>query len=249
MRIAAMALCLCLLAPDVQARGLLGLFAEEPPAPAPVAAPAPRPAQPAAQDRPVAWISGMRGASGRSAVLYGYVHAGDSIDLGTEGEITLTWLSPCREESIIGGLVSVTATGPQVIGAPASESRALSCQPLELLLPDGLSASPQEAPQAAAINTAEPVFVWPAARAASGRLILMDMAGNEPFEIWSARVTGAAAPYPHDAPPLREGRLYRVSAAIKDGVVYRALFTYDPSLRYSSAPINALVVLREGAAP
>jgi hypothetical protein len=241
----AAALCLCLAAPGVEARGLLGLFADEeipPPLPRPEAPAAP--AAPADPDPPVAWISALRGVSDPEAALYGFVKAGTRIDLGTDGEITLTWFSPCREESIIGGVVSVTASGPRVSGAPAPSTRALSCQPVEQVLPG----HGPPAAQPIAINASEPVFHWPAAPGAA-RLSLMDITGGMPSEIWSAAVSGGAAAYPHEAPLIEEGRTYLIRAEIDGGTAYEARFSYDPGLRYSNAPINALVMLRAGAGP
>lgn len=227
-------------AAGVHARGLLGLFAQEkdtpPPAPLTLAA---EPAEPAGPDRPVAWISAVRGVADPAAVPYGYVKAGTRIDLGGEGEITLTWLSPCREESIIGGVVTVTAAGPQVSGASAPLSRVLSCQPLDQVLPGGSPAL-----QAVAVNTSEPLFLWPSTHDASARVRLLDMATGSPTEIWAATIHGNAAPYPHEAPLLDEGKPYLIRATRDDGAVYEAAFSYDPGLRYSNAPINALVMLR-----
>lgn len=233
-------ICLSLTA-GVQARGLLGLFADETDAPPPApAAAADEPAKPVDPDRPVAWISALRGVADPAAMLYGYVKAGTIIDLGTQGEITLTWLSPCREESITGGFVRVTAAGPQVAGAPASSSRALSCQPLDQVLP---GARPT-ARQAVTVNASEPLFLWPSRPDASARVSLLDMATGDPTEVWSATIHGNAAPYPHEAPLLDEGRPYLIRATLDDGAVYEAAFSYDPGLRYSNAPINALVMLR-----
>lgn len=229
------------LAWGADARGLLGLFAGEqdtaPTPPTPVARDLPEPSDP---KQPVAWISALRNVADPVAVPYGYVNAGARIDLGSQGEITLTWLSPCREESITGGVVTVTPAGPRVSGAPASHSRVLSCQPLDQVMPGGRPAKPR----AVAVNASEPLFLWPPQTGASARVSLMDTAGGESAEVWSATVYGNAAAYPHEAPLLDEGRPYVIRATLDDGTVYEATFSYDPDLRYSNAPINALVMLR-----
>ncbi len=242
---------LCLsLAAAAQGRGLLGLFADEtdapPTAPADVA---PDPLGVADPNRPVAWISALRNVGDPAAMLYGYVRAGTRIDLRTKGEITLTWLSPCREESITGGVVTVTAAGPQVSGAPAPNTRALSCQPLYRLLPGEIVTLGPAEPQEGAVNAPEPVFQWPSKPDASARLSLMNVAAGDFVEIWSATVHGSPAPYPHEAPPLEEGKPYLIRATLDDGTVYEAKFSYDPGLRYSNAPINALVMLRAKVGP
>ncbi len=236
-------LCLSLIA-GAQARGLLGLFADETDtAPPPPAADIPDPVETTDPNRPVAWVSALRNVGDPAAVLYGYVTAGTRIDLGHQGEITLTWLSPCREETITGGVVTVTAAGPRVSGAPAPHSRVLSCQPLDLVLPGDRPA----ARQAVAVNTSEPLFLWPSRADASARVSLMDLATGEPTEVWYATVYGNAAPYPHEAPLLEEHKPYLIRAALEDGTVYQAAFSYDPDLQYSSAPINGLVMLRAAA--
>lgn len=228
-------------AAGAHARGVLGLFADETdtPMPAPAAAVA-RPAERADPNRPVAWVSALRNVGDPAAVLYGYVVAGTRIDLGSQGDITLIWLSPCREESITGGVVTVTPAGPRVSGAPASASRVLSCQPLEQILPGRRPA----AQQAVAVNASEPLFLWPSRADGSARVSLMDLATGKPIEIWSAPVYGNAALYPHEAPLINEGKPYLIRATLDDGTVYEAAFSYDPGLRYSNAPINALVMLR-----
>ena len=249
-RRAGMATILCLgLATAAQARGLLGLFADDPPSvlPAP-SAPSPRPAKPDdPPDRPVAWISALRNVDDPAAVLYGYVRAGTRIDLGKDGEITLTWLSPCREEDITGGIVTVTAAGPQVSGAPASRSHVLSCQPLKLVLPEDGGPSPPSTRSIVAVNAPEPLFLWPKA-AGSVSLALMDPAEHEAPALWSATVDGGAVAYPHGAPRLEENKPYLIRATLPSGVIYEARFSYDPALRYSSAPINALILLHAGGA-
>ncbi|MGE0666425.1 MAG: hypothetical protein AB7O49_07705 [Sphingomonadales bacterium] len=236
-----MAAALCLaLAGAVHARGLLGLFADEPEAvPVTPAPAAPEPGVNAVPDRPLAWISALRDVSDPAARLYGYVTAGTRIDLGADGEMTLTWLSPCREDSIVGGVVTVTRSGPRVSGAPAPHSRVLSCQPLDLVLP-----GPGRGHGPVAVNSSEPLFAWPAARDMPARLRLLDIGAAEPVEVWSATVDGNAAPYPHEAPLIEEGRSYRIESAFEDGTVYAATFSFDPGLRFSNAPINALVMLR-----
>lgn len=249
----AVAALLCV-APEAQGRGLLGLFADEPDAaPAmPVAAAAEAAALPP-PNRPLAWISALRGVTDPAAQLYGYVSAGTRIDLGAEGELTLTWLSPCREENVIGGVVTVTPNGPQVSGAPAPNSRALSCQPLELVLPDERAPTPRtpakRAPAPVAVNAAEPLFAWPPRPGAGARISVTDPALGDGGEIWSAHVDGNAAPYPHEAPRLEEHKPYLARALFDDGVAVEARFSFDPDLRYSNAPINAMVMLRPGATP
>ena len=233
------------LASGAQARGLLGLFADEPDAapPPPAAAVVAESAPPADPNQPIAWISALRGVTDPAAALYAYVTAGTRIDLGTEGEITLTWLSPCREDSVTGGVVTVTPSGPQVSGAPAPHSRVLSCQPLELILPG------ERKPEPVAVNAAEPLFAWTPRPEASARLIVMNPAAGDAREVWAANVYGNAAPYPHEAALLEENKPYLVRAIFDDGIVYEATFSIDPGLRYSNAPINAMVMLRAGAGP
>ena len=228
------------LAGGADARGLLGLFAgEQDPAPTPPTTVARDLPEPSDHTRPVAWISALRNVADPVAEPYGYVKVGTRIDLGSQGEITLTWLAPCREEIITGGVVTVTPTGPRVSGAPAPHSRALSCQPLDQVLP-GIQA--QQRP--VAVNASEPLFLWPSQPGASARVTLVATAGNEPAEVWSATVYGNAAAYPHEAQRIDEGKAYTIRATLDNGTVYEATFSYDPDLRYSNAPINALVLLR-----
>ena len=228
------------LAGGADARGLLGLFAgEQDPAPTPPTTVARDLPEPSDHNRPVAWISALRNVADPVAEPYGYVKVGTRIDLGSQGEITLTWLSPCREESITGGVVTVTPAGPRVSGAPASHSRVLSCQPLDQVMP---GSGPTKRP--VAVNASEPLFLWPSQPGAPARVSLMDTTGGESVEVWSATVYGNAAAYPHEAPLLDEGRPYMIRATLDDGSVYEATFSFDRDLRYSNAPINALVVLR-----
>ncbi len=248
--IPAITLAVCLIAAPTQARGLLGLFAGESdlPAPAPVTA-SPAPIDPG---RPVAWVSALRGVTDPAAQLYGYVNAGTSLDLGAQGEITLTYLSPCREESINGGIVKANAAGPQVSGAPPARSRALSCRPIDRLLP-GKSPSPRMSPEGpfdprawyeVTINSAEPVFRWDSALGAPAQLAVIDLDAEEPREIWSAKAYSGSAAYPHEAAPIQPGRPYLIRATLDDGARHSAVFSYDPDLSYSSALVNALVPLR-----
>jgi hypothetical protein len=255
--IPSIALALCLVTASAHARGLLGLFAGEDDVPAPV----PAAATPASIEpgRPVAWVSALRGVTDPAAQLYGYVPAGTMLDLGSHGEITLTWFTPCREESLTSGLVRVTAAGPQPSGGPPSQSRALSCQPIARLLPgDGpaprMAAEGPFDPRAwyeVPVNSPEPILRWESAPGAQAQISVIDLDADEPHEIWSAKAYSGAASYPHEAAPIQPGRPYLVRATLDDGTGYGAVFSYDPDLSYSNAPINALVLLRavSGGAP
>jgi hypothetical protein len=244
---------LLLPATTASSRGVLGLFAgeSEPAQPAPTPPPA---AETLPSGRPVAWISGLRGVVDPAAVLYSYVNAGQTIDLGGQGEITLTYLTPCREETIAGGVLRVMPSGPQAGRGSSVRSRALSCRPLAQLLPDApASTVPDEGPfdrtlwAETAVNAAEPIFRWPAALGDAARLTLTELDGPEPREVWAAKAYSGAALYPEDAPPLQQGRPYLIRAVPDDGAVYEAVFSLDPDLTYSNAPINGLVLLHAAA--
>src|SRR5215472_544801 len=53
--------------------------------------------------KPAALIEDVAGVPGVSA--FDYIDIGSRIDLGSEGRITLAYLSECREETIEGGKV------------------------------------------------------------------------------------------------------------------------------------------------
>lgn len=239
---------LLLPATTASARGLLGLFAGESETARPL--PPPADAEIVTSGGPVAWISGLRGVVDPSAILYSYVSAGQTIDLGGQGEITLTYLTPCREETIAGGVLRVMPSGPQAGRGSSVRSRALSCRPLPQLLPDApVSSVADEGPfdrtlwAETAVNAAEPVFRWPAGLGDAARLSLTELDDVEPREVWAAKIYSGAARYPEDAPPLQQGRPYLIRAVPDNGAIYEAVFSFDPDLTYSNAPINGLVLL------
>jgi hypothetical protein len=237
--------------PGVQAHGLLGLFAPDRPSAPPVAERA-EATRPVAPKGPVAWISGLRGVADPAAMLYGYVEAGQTFQLGAQGEMTLTFLSPCHEETVVGGTLTVGADGVRINGGAIPNSRALSCRPVRELLPgtDPASKLPDTGPfrqedwYEVSINSAEPIFRWPASVGDAAQIEVIDLDMTEPASLWSTRAYSGAASYPREAPVLEQGRPYLVRASVGNGPVYEAVFSLDPDLAYSSAPVNGLVLLR-----
>jgi len=212
---------------------------------------APSPAKRNSQD-PVALVEAV--SAPRAGVdLMDYVYAGQVVELGTNGTISIAYFETCTTETIQSGTVTVGSTSSTVRGGQIS-SKKVPCQAAKPVItadaseaaasvkrlgPDGKPALHEWT-----IKSERPMFKWSSARDQKLMLSIYED-GSARKQIWRREVTGKFLEYPSDAPRLAEGVPYLVEARAADGRLLRASFSIDGDLEVADNPANRLVQLAE----
>lgn len=198
----------------------------------------------------VAVVEAVEGAPQAGLQFMDYVFAGQTVTLGQRGRLTLSHLSGCLVEDIVGGTVTIQATGSGVSGGRLQARTEPGCRPPTPVI----QASATEAGTAVnrvtpftgrgweerVIKRAQPVFKWEViGRPVTIRILHMDTA---PVEIvWQVVSNGAHAEYPAGAPPLATGMPYRVEVWDGQQLVRAASFSVDPGLDVPDTLANRVV--------
>ncbi|MFN3231655.1 MAG: hypothetical protein ACE363_05795 [Alphaproteobacteria bacterium] len=245
-------------ADPVSARGLLGLFADQ--QPSPVTAPATHveiPSSPVVSDVPVAFVSDIKGVGNPEIRRFDFAHKGQRIDLGRNGEILLTFFSPCRVERITGGLITLTDSEATVSMDASRQTQGASCRPMEDLPPfkNAQSRLPDEGPfdqtaWAEAVVNSRPVFKWPPLPPGTvGNVTVWALDHIEPEIVWQTATPLAYAEYPAASRPLTPGLPYLVEVSIAGEAVVKARFSLDLDLSFSKTALNRVIWLDVEKAP
>jgi hypothetical protein len=181
-----------------------------------------------------------------------YVFAKQTINLGTTGKITMSYLSGCRTETIQGGVVTVDLDGSKVARGKLQEKATPGCRAAKPVI----LASASEAGATVnritpfssanwnerALKSRQPVFKWDKALGAvTVRVKDLDKEG-EPV-LWQAAAGQDWVAYPPTAPKLAPGEPFKVEAVAGDKVVASALFSIDPALDVADNLANRVVPL------
>jgi hypothetical protein len=206
----------------------------------------------------MAQVTSISGAAGADVETGDSVYAGQTIDLGSSGRLTLAYAGGCSIETIRGGTVTVGTGASRVSGGLVSTSRSASCGRSQI----ALNASSSEA--GSGINRMVPVDahsseagaginrlgetpfdakLWAETTVSSGRpqfsgadgsirIVMLD--APSPQTVWEGQ-GGAGFRYPGDAPKLQTGVPYRIEAG-----GHSAVFSVDPGAKGA----GSMVVLR-----
>ncbi|MCF4164131.1 hypothetical protein L2U69_00545 [Zavarzinia compransoris] len=180
-----------------------------------------------------------------------FVFAGQSIDLGADGRLTVSYLSGCRSETITGGTVQFSPNGARAVGGTVSATEAPNCETtMARIDADATEAgavavrgtgSPfgGEAEEDRVIRSPAPAFRWLAGGAAEVRIYNI---GRVPAQlVWSGQGAAGHVEYPADAPPLDANVPYRVEVRSGGAVIGLARFSVDPTLAVPDTLANRLV--------
>jgi hypothetical protein len=183
-----------------------------------------------------------------------YVFAKQTIALGPAGKLTLSYLSGCLTESIIGGTVTVAQGGSKVAGGKKLDRATPGCRaahPIVLASASEAGATVNRITPFSAANWDErtlksgpPVFKWDMALSASTVQVKdMDKPGQPVIWQGPAPATGWVA-LPVKAVILTPGEPYKAEAVASGGaVVASALFSLDPALDVADSLANRVVPL------
>jgi hypothetical protein len=198
----------------------------------------------------VAVIEAIDGAPQAGVQFMDYVFAGQTVALGQRGKVTLSHLSGCLAEEIVGGTVTVAADGSRVSGGRLQARTAPNCRPPTPIV----AASATEAGTAVnrvtpftgrgweerVIKRPQPVFKWePVGRPVTVRVVYMDKAPAE--VVWQVVANGAHAEYARGGAPLATGMPYRVEVWDGQALLRAAAFSVDPGLDVPDTLANRVV--------
>ncbi len=237
---------------NADARGLLGLFAEEKitPEATPVAAP---PESPDHSARPIAFVNSIRGVALPDLHQFDLVYPGQRIDLGDDGEIDLTFLSPCRTEIINGGTITIVPAGVDADAQSKLRTEAASCRPSDELPHPALKRGilPDEGPflqkdwQEDVVN-GRPVFKWGGmAHGSVATVSIQELDHPEPRTVWQIETPYPYVAYPAEAYTLIPGQPYLVTIETEGKQPLRGTFSVDLDLSFSRTALNQMVWLSD----
>lgn len=178
-----------------------------------------------------------------------YVFAGQTIDLGKKGALTLSFLSGCLTEDITGGNVTVAMGGSTVNGGKRTEKVTEGCEapkPIIVAAASEAGATVNRATPFAegqwnerTIKTALPVFKWDQIKGpVTVKVMAMDQ--DAPAKVWEEAADKGWIAYPTSAPPLEAGMPYQVEVSGGGGAA-KAFFSIDPGLDVADNLANRVV--------
>lgn len=208
----------------------------------------------AARD-PVALVEDVSGAPGAGVAFMDYVYAGQVIQLGLNGKLSLSYFDSCSQETVTGGSVTVQKGASKVSGG-AVTVRDLPCQGEQIYV---VTATGEAGATVSRLNvvgkdqelewttkSARPTFVWPAGAGGQMTVTITDEDISPAEVVWSGPAANGKFAYPATAPELETGIPYRAVAkgAGAPAAGYSRLFTIDPYIDLGDTAISRVVPLR-----
>lgn len=208
-------------------------------------------AQPAAAAKPTkagpaGLVEAVSAASGIEVM--DYVYAGQSIDLGAKGSITIAYFESCVVDTIKGGRVTITAARSEVSGGQVS-SKPMTCQGAKPVIVADASEAGAGAKRVTPFAAAQwyeqvsksrlPTFKWPSA-GGPAQVTVSYLDARPERLVWQENAAKAFVSYPKTAPALEVGRPYRVEVRTPTRTM-AAIFSVDPALDVSDNAVSRLV--------
>ena len=202
----------------------------------------------AESDAPVALVEKIENAPNAKIKFLDYVYAGQKINLGSSGIMTLSFMSICTIENHTGGVVTITADGGESDGGSV-KAKLAACQGTPIEVADDNSESGATVTRVTpfqgqdwsewTIKSDHPTFKWPD----SGKvnLSILDMDTETPTVLWKSKVTGGHVDYPADAPKLQIGIPYEARVVDSDGKLIKTAFSFDPDFEASNKFLSSIV--------
>lgn len=179
-----------------------------------------------------------------------FVFAGQSINLGADGRLTVSYLSGCRSETITGGMVQFSPDGARAVGGTVSATEAPNCETTMAQIDADATEAGAVAVRGSGglfgddgedrvVRSPAPAFRWLAGGAAEVRVYNI---GRVPAQlVWSGQGAAGHIEYPADAPRLDANVPYRVEVRSGGAVIGLARFSVDPTLAVPDTLANRLV--------
>jgi hypothetical protein len=84
-------------------------------------------------DRPAALVESIKGAPGAEVAFFDYVYPGQVLELGSGGEIVLSYFGSCVVETVHGGQLTVKRGASEVEGGKIS-TKIFPCQGAKIVV-------------------------------------------------------------------------------------------------------------------
>jgi len=193
-----------------------------------------------------ALVEEVKAAPGAGVDFMDYVYPGQTIALGSQGQLVLAYFEGCRVETIRGGTVAVgsassTVQGGQLRAAtrPCDQKKfAATVQTAEA----GAAVKRIETPfdkrswSETAIRSGKPMFRW---QDAGGPVTVKVLDQETKQVVWTTQTSKSYAEYPA-RPPLQPGVPYAVEVSGPKGSM-GARFSIDPDLELADTLLNRTV--------
>jgi len=202
---------------------------------------------------PTALIEEISGASSNLNAM-DFVAPGETISLGENGRLVISYIESCTTETVTGGTVTVGSLSSKVEDGEVASAEA-SCQGSGIVLSADshdatagtvyrIKAFEGEDWEERTIKSTQPIFRWSAAEEGSASTVtVLDLDQDPPKELWQLETSENTVTYPTDAPTLEIGIPYQVRLKSGD-LSLSATFSIDPELEGPDNAISRLVPLR-----
>lgn len=202
---------------------------------------------------PTALVEEVENAPGAGVDFLDYVYKGQTIDLGADGRLSLSYFETCTQETIVGGRVTVENGASKVAGGKVSVEK-VACQGEQIFVMTStseagatvtrMSEESEGGEKEWTVASTTPTFVLPTKAAMTITVTDLDVSPAE--ELWRGKVSGGKIAYPKDAPELFAGAPYRVRVtgpgAPNGG--FTRLFTIDPYHDMAGTAMGRVVPLK-----
>lgn len=195
-------------------------------------------------------VEDLKGAPQAGVDLMDWIYPGQRIVLGSGGELSLSYLSSCRVETIKGGTVTVGQSESRVEGGTL-RAQNRPCDPKKF------AATTQTAEAGAAVkrvtpfdtrggdetalSSLRPVFRW---QEGGGTVRLFAVDKPKPELVWSGAAQKSYIEYPTAAPKLLPSVPYTVEVVSASGKKSRADFIINPDLKLADTLMNRTVLVK-----
>jgi len=215
------------------------------------------PATPAfAQSAPGQSAAGLvkEASAGLPVQAFEQVMIGQTIPLGAQGHLKISYYQSCLLETIDGGTVTIGSFSSKVEGGRiATTQDTKGCHTTQVATTASTAESgaviervvafdPRDWTEAT-VSTQHPVFQPAGALAGPVRVRVLMLDDPAPKLIWEGKLKALPAAYPASAPALATGLPYRVELQGADGSISSTTFSIDPGYRTEAdAPATILTV-------
>ncbi len=182
------------------------------------------------------------------------VMLGQTIPLGADGHLKISYYQSCLVETIDGGTVTIGSFSSRVVGGRiATTQDTRGCRTVQVATTAATSESgaaiervmafdPRDWTEAT-VSTTRPVFQPAGSLGAPVRLRILMLDDPQAKLVWEGSVKSLPAAYPANAPRLAVGLPYKVELTGPDGSPHSATFSIDPGYRTSDGGSATVVAV------